>query len=144
MDSCAILVAAGGSGEGDPYGELFPSLGNRIISSNFGSIIDTWAWGDSIMSAIARVDSTTGAKTLVAGGSSETSGASAVIAGAILLMQQLRQSRGLQPLQYPDLRTHFANPLLGTVGVGDLSAVVMPDLAKLEPVIAPPQQPPIN
>ncbi|MEO7402484.1 MAG: S8 family serine peptidase, partial [Burkholderiales bacterium] len=119
--SGAIVVAGGRSGVGGS------TLGDRSATSNFGNLVDCCAWGDSIAAlTVTRdasgdpflIDDTTGF-----GG---TSGASAMIAGAVVLMQHLRaeaKNAQLTPSAIRDLLK------IGTPGQGDLTGKMMPNLA---------------
>jgi hypothetical protein len=130
--SGAVTVAAAGSGH-DPAGVAF---GQRSPTSNWGLLVDGWAWGDSIaplgVTRNAAGDPVAFADPTGFGG---TSGAAAILAGAALLMQQLRRDAGRAPLHAGELRALLKNTGLGTPGLGELSQATMPDLAQLKPVL---------
>jgi subtilisin family serine protease len=119
MDSGAILVGAANA--------ALPH--DRASFSNYGSRVDCYGWGDSIVSAgygdLAGAGNAS--YTSVFGG---TSGASPIITGSALLVQgQYLASTGtlLSPSQ---MRVILSNPLTGTAqggGVGG-NIGVMPDL----------------
>jgi len=118
--SGAIVVAAGDSGEVDPamFGQASPN-------TNAGEMIDCWAWGDSIRSF--DVGASGGNLYLVndTTGYGETSGASAIAAGAVALVQAMRHTAGLPPLDAMQMRTLLREN--GPRGQGDLDGVRMPD-----------------
>lgn len=130
VTSGALLVAAGRTGV------LEAPFGDASSETNFGSPIDCWAWGDSIQSVGARLDPA-GWVTIpdlgsVPGGfaaQAGTSGAAAIVAGAVVLMQQVRRlatNPAKVPLTRPqiiDLINRFGRP-----GVNDLIGKRMPNL----------------
>jgi hypothetical protein len=129
--SGAITVAAGRSGlplGTGGFGQLHPQ-------SNHGAVVDAWAWGDSIATLGATLDAT-GSPVAVAdpAGFGGTSGATAIVAGAVVLLQQLRAEADQPPLQPGELRALLRDPALGTAGAaqGPLQGVAMPDLVKLQ------------
>ncbi len=130
--SGAIIVGAGCSG----HDAVVSPFGERSPSSNYGRVTDCWAWGDSIATLGVTRDA---AGAVVAfpdpAGFGGTSGAAAMVAGAVLLMQHLRQAEGRAQLTPAELRAHLRNPALGTDGQGDLKGSFMPDLAKLKSVL---------
>ncbi len=122
MDSGAILVGAANS--------ALPH--DRASFSNFGSRVDCYGWGDSIVSAgygdLAGAGNSS--YTSVFGG---TSGASPIITGSALLVQgQYFASTGtlLSPQQ---MRVILSNPLTGTAQGGGVAGNigVMPDLKSI-------------
>lgn len=134
LTSGAIVVAAGRSGKipGDMPGD-------RSALSNHGNLIDCWAWGDSIATLAATRDAN---GNLVAyadpAGFGGTSGAAAIIAGVVALMQQMHAEAGnATPLTPPEVRSLLRNPAFGTNGTGDLSGVYMPDLALMKAHLDP-------
>lgn len=127
--SGAIMVAAGGSGQ-----SAAPPAGERTPTSNHGKIIDCWAWGDSIATLYWGVDSDGNIMAEDhATGYGGTSGAAAIVAGAVLLMQHLRsearQSNPALPLTATEVRTLLRG--YGTPGQGDLRNVKMPNLQEI-------------
>lgn len=136
-DSGAIVVA-GGIPE-DPVAH------QRHPLSNHGQLVDCWAWGESIASegVLAVPDPLDAWQTTWAIDGSEsyayggTSGASAIIAGVVLLIQQARAHAGQLPLTALQLRALFkpvpegAPP--GTPGLGELAGRYMPELAAMLP-----------
>ncbi len=126
LRSGAILVAAGHSGE-----PPFNAFGERHDFSNFGNVIDCWAWGDSTRTYTATI---VGPNVVVRDsveGYIGTSGAAAIVGGVVVAMQGLQIKAGaarLTELQArPMLRT------IGTPGKGDLLGKVMPDLGGVAP-----------
>ena len=122
--SGAVVVAGG-----TPEGELAK---HRDPYSNYGDLVDAWAWGTDIrcegvlrQPAVAIPTWVIDALPHVFGGSS---GAAAIVAGVVVLMQQLRARANLQPLTSLQVRELFAKH--GTPGhsLGDLKGKRMPDL----------------
>ncbi len=122
MDSGAILVGAG----------LSALPHNRWFWSNFGSRVDCYAWGDSIVSAgfgdLAGAGSTSYTRVFDA-----TSGASAIIAGCVLQLQGLYLASTGSLLRPKKLRTLLSNPSTGTRQGPDRAGHigVMPDLRQI-------------
>jgi len=123
-DSGAILVGAG-TAAGPHNRSIWPN-GD---ASNYGSRVVCYAWGDGIVSAgygdLAGTDNQSYTSTF--GG---TSGASAIIAGAALLLQGMHFATTqtlLSPLQ---MRTLLSNSATGTVQGGTVAGNigVMPNL----------------
>lgn len=145
--SGAITVASASTGQDvDDYGEVIDRFSPSCVT-NFGSMVDCWAWGDSIGTLCAEQPASpsdpyyTSSVPIEFG---KTSGASAIIAGAILLMQQARRDEGKSRLNAGQIRGLLQTSTLGTPGLeskvdkqvfGDLSGKYMPDLAQLEPAL---------
>jgi Subtilase family len=134
--SGAITVAAAHSGRDATLGKL----GERSPTSNFGHLVDCWAWGDSIATlGVTRNASGDAVAFADPAGFGGTSGAAAIVAGAVLLLQQLRaeanpappQTQTHMPLNAGELRPLLRNAALGTTGQVELKERCMPDLAKL-------------
>lgn len=138
IDSGAILV---GAAKKDPVKVNGQSVHERWKEnsqegSNFGSRIDCYAWGEGIVSpgwgdkipqGAAR-QTTNNQYTGQFGG---TSGASAIIAGAALLVLGLQLARN-RPLPSPaDLRNILSNQATGTRAPGAEPIGVMPDLRRI-------------
>lgn len=132
VDSGAILVGAGKSAvSGSPDGH------EREIDSNFGDRVDCYAWGDSIGTAGY------GDKAGLEGGDdsyteqfSQTSGASAIIAGAATVVQSWVKARCIKPLTSTQMRSVLSNPNTGTpqsnISISPPDPIgVMPDLKKI-------------
>lgn len=124
-DSGAILVAAARSG-------VTQGQHRRFASSNYGSRIDCYAWGEAVRapSSTSRPPFSTTSCTSDFG---ETSAAAAIIAGVALIVQgvmaQAESGRRLSPQR---LREILSDPALGTSGTGaDGRIGVMPDLARI-------------
>jgi len=119
MDSGAILVGAGTAAS--PH--------NRESFSNFGSRVDCYGWGDSIVSSgygdLAGSGNTSYTSTF--GG---TSGASPIITGAALLLQSLYSASAGTELSPQQVRALLSNPNTGTPqGTGVTGNIgVMPNL----------------
>src|SRR5207248_4116678 len=107
MDSGAILVGAAQSAS--PH--------DRASFSNYGSRVDCYGWGDSIVSAgygdLAGTGNTS--YTSVFGG---TSGASPIITGSALLVQGLYLTSSGTLLSPQQMRTILSNPTTGTAQGG--------------------------
>ncbi len=128
--SGAIVVAAACSGRGMEEGvggELFPT-------SNYGKIIDCWAWGDSIATLGLGLDEQGNvALRPHPDGFGETSGAAAIVAGAVLLMLQMRTAAGQKALTLPQVRELLRDTTLNTVGAPPLlTSKCMPNLAGMQ------------
>jgi hypothetical protein len=109
---------------------------NPQQGSNFGSRIDCYAWGEGIVGAGwgdkrprgAGVQTTDNRYTGTFGG---TSGASAIIAGAALLVLGLHLAKN-RPLPSPaDLRNILSNQATGTRAPGAEPIGAMPDLQRI-------------
>ncbi len=127
LRSGAILVAAGKSGE-----SIYTPFGDRHESSNFGNIIDCWAWGDSVHTYTATI---VGPDVVVRddpSGYEGTSAAAAIVAGVVVAMQGLRIKAGLTT-RLTELEARPMLQTLGTNGVGDLVSKKMPDLGQMAP-----------
>lgn len=126
-----------------------PAIGGvergRSQESNFGALVDCWSWGDSIKTLGVNLDNqgqfVTSTDPVAF---NDTSGASAIIAGVILLMQQIRSAKGQSRLNAGQVRdllrnttttlgttVSLTNPL-GTPGQNDLYGKYMPDLVALQ------------
>jgi hypothetical protein len=125
FDSGAIFVAAGTS--------AMPHA--RLAFSNHGKRIDCFAWGENILTCAATVQPAFGLpyQPDFAG----TSGASAIVAGASIVLQNIRRSvlgDNLLPsamralLGSPTFNTLPSDPDIGRIGV-------MPDLVQLATVV---------
>jgi hypothetical protein len=106
----------------------------RFTTSNFGSRIDCWAWGEHILTTGNPNTPTQANAYWSAPNFGGTSGATPIIAGVCLLIQSLQfllQPRPGQPqgtLQQ-SMRAILRNPAIGTAVAG--STRVMPDMGKL-------------
>lgn len=125
-DSGAILVAAATSSV--PHERSIWQYGG----SNYGSRIDCYAWGDSIV--------TCGDGDLAGSGIQSyrkdfggTSGAAAIIAGCALLVQGLHFSKKNSLLSPKEIRKMLSCPNTGTAPSGQIAGNigVMPDLRKI-------------
>jgi hypothetical protein len=108
--------------------------------SNYGSRIDCYAWGENIDTTITNVSGTSNTGyTPDFGG---TSGASAIVAGAALIVQGIAQAalgRRFSPRELRDLLTNngtpSANPETDKIGVmPDLQAIITNNQNKLKPI----------
>lgn len=131
VDSGSIMVAAAKAG----FPRLEPGKHARFFSSNFGSRIDCYALGESMIAPTwmpAGVDPPDGT-----GGSfdrcddfGETSGAAAVIAGVALVIQGIVAAAGgtISPAK---MRSVLSNPQFGTPCAAGAAINSMPNLAKI-------------
>jgi len=115
-ESGAILVGAATSAH--PHA--------RSFRSNFGSRIDCYTWGEKIDTAGGEEMEDTDPTLRYATDFGQTSGASAIIAGAAVALQGIVKARGLQPwtpehmrdaLSDPGVNTPSANPATDRIGV---------------------------
>lgn len=119
QDSGAILVGAAVS--------TVPH--DRASFSNFGSRVDCYGWGDSIVSAgygdLAGSGNTSYTSTF-----SGTSGASPIITGSALVVQSIYNASAGTLLSPQQMRAILSNPATGTAQGGGVSGHigVMPDL----------------
>lgn len=120
-ESGAILVGAASS-----------NISHQPMSfSNFGSRIDCYGWGENIATTgDGQLSASLTTYTQDFGG---TSGASPMIAGIAVIVQAIRQAKGLARLWPNQMRAFLSDPANGTPsanpaqdGIG-----VMPDLRKL-------------
>jgi subtilisin family serine protease len=125
----AILVAAGVSGE--QTGAVF---GARTPNSNYGDLIDCWAWGDSILSYNCVPDDFDDSIVLTRDytGYGGTSGAAAIIAGVVAMMQAIRRASNLPVLDARQVRTMLRK--YGTPGAppSSLANRLMPNLEAMQ------------
>ena len=123
-DSGAILVGAASAST--PH--------DRLPESNFGSRLDCYGWGENVVTAgygdlnLTQVDNKT-----YTGAFGGTSGASAIIAGAALLIQGLYYKATHSLLSPAQMRWILSNPASGTPqGMNVPGHIgVMPDLRKI-------------
>lgn len=127
LRSGAILVGAGKSGEPG-----YTPFGDRIESSNFGNIVDCWAWGDSVHTYTATIDGPNIVVRDDPAGYEGTSAAAAIVAGVVVAMQGLRVKAGLTT-RLTELEARPMLQTLGTNGVGDFASKKMPDLGQMAP-----------
>ncbi len=125
QDSGAIIVGAGTS-KFPHQRSIWPNAGG----SNFGSRIDCYAWGDSIVSTgFGNLPGGFGQRsyTNTFGG---TSGAASIIAGCALLLQGLHFAAKGALLSPAQMRDMLSNPNTGTGQDGGVAGRigVMPDL----------------
>jgi len=125
-DSGALLVGAASAAA--PHA--------RLGFSNSGSRVDCYAWGESIDTT---GDGWTGTGTnTYTTGFGGTSGASPIIAGAVLLLQSWRKQGGHAPYAPGTVRSLLSDPTTGTASASAADRIgVMPDLrALIERLIA--------
>jgi serine protease len=118
-DSGAIMVAAGKNSV--PHDRKKGGVGS---GTNWGSRIDCYAWGEGIETCWTYDQGVTSDYTSVFGG---TSGASAIIAGAALVVQGVAEKNlgyRFSPLQ---LRSLLSDKTLGTPCEHDVPVMVGPD-----------------
>jgi serine protease len=125
-DSGAILVGMASS--------TSPHMRDATVS-NFGNRVDCYAWGESIYTCSADPSGTGSAYTHTFSG---TSGASAIIAGAALVVQGIAEARFGRRYGPWQLRAILSDENLGTPAalkvpafVGGPNVGVMPDLRKI-------------
>ena len=127
VDSGAILAGAGEAAL--PHNR---SIWGGGQGSNFGSRVDCYAWGDSIVSAgygdLAGAGNTS--YTSVFGG---TSGASPIITGSALLVQGMYAASTGTLLSPQQMRVLLSNPATGTAQGGGVAGHigVMPNLRSI-------------
>lgn len=119
-DSGAIMV--GSSSSVAPH--------SRDKSSNFGNRIDCYAWGENIKTIGDASDNHT--LTAVTPDFSGTSGASAIIAGAVISIQSMRDALNKPRFSPLEMRQILSDPSNGTVSKSASDKIsVMPDLKKI-------------
>jgi hypothetical protein len=126
-DSGAIVVAAASS--------TVPH--NRVVYSNYGSRVNCFAWGENVSTAGASLGPSGFAINTYNNTFGGTSAASAIIAGAAIVLQSIAVKQGcpLNPLQ---LRAILSNELYGTTSCNGHfrdKIGVMPDLEKIIPYV---------
>ena len=129
LDSGAIVVGAGTAKS--PHNR---STWNPEQGSNFGSRVDCYAWGDSIVTAgYGDLQADASGKKRYTNTFGGTSGASAIIAGCALLVQGMHVQANGSPLSPEDMRKRLSCPGTGTAQdnavAGNIG--VMPDLQKI-------------
>ncbi|MCP3964046.1 MAG: S8 family serine peptidase [bacterium] len=104
---------------------------NRKAASNYGSRIDCYAWGDSVVSCgYGDLHQGAGDHETYTASFSNTSAASPIIAGAALILQSVYQKATQSRLSSQQMRALLSDPATGTPqgsGVGGHIGV-MPDL----------------
>ena len=107
---------------------------SRYCTSNFGSRVDTYAWGEKIYSTgYGHLAGASGSINSYTRDFGQTSGASAIIAGAAAVIQSWHKGVCGEPLKPQELRSILSNPVTGTPQVnaqGDPIGV-MPDLESI-------------
>lgn len=131
-DSGAVLVAAAKSAA-IPH-VRWRSVSTSGLGSNYGARIDCYAWGDSV--ATTGSDHTRGGPNDWRTNFGATSAASAIVAGAAVLMHQMYRKTFLSRLSPPQARQLLSNPAIGTkcqylIDHTDFPIGVMPDLGKI-------------
>lgn len=134
----AIIVAAGNSRE-----DLVTPLGQRIDSSNVGELVDCWAWGDGILTVDTDRNPVNPVPRPHTSGYGETSGAAAIVAGAIVLMQGVRKANGLPLLNAGQVRTLLRNHG-AHIGSNGLEGKRMPDLEAMMSTLTSPAPIPMS
>ncbi|MFF4605046.1 S8 family serine peptidase [Streptomyces sp. NPDC001339] len=130
FDSGAVMVAAATSTH--PHSRMrFPD--NQ--SSNHGNRVDCYAWGQNILTTSSLLDPATNQPYRTNFGG--TSGASAIIAGVAVVLQNIRRSVVGDFLTPAQLRALLSDRSLNThsAAADDFRIGVMPDLARLEPAV---------
>lgn len=127
-DSGALLVGACDPSTRQRWAEFSPFGMN--IGTNFGSRVNCFAWGDLVWTA--DFDGGLGVYDNFNG----TSAASAIIAGAALVVQTLAETNAGGRLSGVQMRDVLSNPLTGTPPVDEAGGVparigIMPDLGKI-------------
>ena len=124
-DSGAIVVGAARA-------EVQDGRHRRVASSNYGSRVDCYAWGEAVTAPSSTAHAPY-ATTACTGDFGETSAAAAIIAGVALIVQgvvaQAEPGRRVAPGR---LREILGDPALGTgcvIAQGRIG--VMPDLARI-------------
>ena len=105
QDSGAIMVGAGDAAL--PHNRGLWDAGQ---GSNFGARVDCFAWGNGIATAGYGGLQTLGATRNYYGNFGGTSGAAAIIAGCVMLLQRLRIARTGTPLTPAEMRALLSNP----------------------------------
>jgi hypothetical protein len=128
-DSGAIMV---GSAKSTLLADPDGTQGHkRYFTSNYGSRVDVYAWGEDIYTAgYGTAAGVAGAPDSYASGFGQTSGAAAIIAGAAALLQSWYTKVNGSPLSPEQMRSLLSNPATATPQVlkaGDAIGV-MPDL----------------
>lgn len=128
FDSSANMVASASSAA--PH--------KRLAHSNYGKRVDCHAWGENILTCSSEVNALIGGPYQTTFGG--TSGASAIVAGAAVVLQNIRRSvfgEFLDPAAMRDLlRDTTRHTLPHAADVGRIG--VMPDLVQLEAVVTSP------
>lgn len=138
IDSGAIMV-----GECEPV-PVADDLHNRSSSAWYGGRIDCYAWGEEVLTTACYGYDFTGAAAkntcpdskaaeALYGEFTGTSSASAIIAGAVVLMQQMYRKKRNGPASPDQIRAILRDTTLGTP-IGDIGSTVaaMPDLCRIE------------
>ena len=102
-DSGAIFVGAADA--------LVPH--RRWRSSNTGDRVDCYAWGEKLVTATRSFSGGVGQDAFTCG-FGETSGAAALVAGAVVALQGIAHAAGHGPIDPLQLRAWLSDPALGT------------------------------
>ena len=120
--SGAIMVVAGLSGESNPA-----EFGQATLDSNVGDLADCWAWGDTIRTFNVASNGATYQLVQDLVGYGGTSGAAAIIAGAVALMQGVRKRASQPPLNAMEVRSLLLR--YGRLGADQyIGGIRMPDV----------------
>jgi hypothetical protein len=125
QDSGAIMVGAADAQPPHNRGLWADGQG-----SNFGARVDCYAWGNGITTAGFGGLQTLGATRNYTNNFGGTSGAAAIIAGCVMLLQRLRIERTGIPLTPAEMRALLSNAATGTAQGGAVAGHigVMPNL----------------
>jgi len=131
-DSGAIMV-------GSAYASVVPDPGGyqghkRYYTSNYGARVNVYAWGESIYTAgYGNIAGKSGAINSFTSNFGQTSGASAIIAGAAALVQSWYKSAFGEALTPEEMRNILSNPETSTPQalVSNDSICVMPDVGAI-------------
>ena len=117
-DSGAIIVAAGKS--------ALPH--RKVANSNFGNRVDCYAWGENVTTA-GRPGSNPPPQPDYTDTFNGSSSASAIIAGAVIVIQSALKAAGKPKLNPNQMRSLISNPANGTPSPNRIG--IMPDLKKI-------------
>lgn len=128
-DSLAIMVAA--ATPETPHNCIKTNspincLANPV-PSNFGSRIDCFAWGQCVFTIGAE----NGDATMTTDNYNGTSSASAIIAGAAILIQAIAKKKNGQPLTPTEMRDYLSDKNLNTLSEDSNIIGVMPNLRNI-------------
>ena len=132
QDSGAIMV---GSASRNLIPQPAPGHHARLSTSNFGSRVNCYAWGERVVTPAWQFDQSgnLGILNECDDQFGHTSAASAIIAGVALIAQGISAHRRRAARTAYQLRAILADPTLGTPCAPGDRIGIMPDLQKIEP-----------
>jgi len=135
VGACDPSVVTLGGVTGHAAMEHLDVVDTKSWGSNYGNRIDCYAWGSQVVTASKEhdIEGIQGVPETASytGTFNGTSAASAIIAGAAVLVQDMYRQFWGNPVTGEKLRDLLTNPATGTPHTGDKAIGVMPDLGEI-------------